>query len=393
MPLLVSVVAQTAAIAQAVRRHAIESGQDIEVQAISGGVAKACELITQYPGRLVALELDQIQSSEIDQIDKVLAHDPLSSVVLLTPERSAENLLVAMRAGIREVMHLPLEESAFVECWSRHVMRHLKRDASRPRRSPVIAFVASKGGVGATFLATSFAHALTSYGQTAVVIDLNTQFGDAALLLSDQQVHQTFQGIASQIHRLDGALFESALLRCGERLWVLPSLQGFEKVDITTEVVHRVIDLASQGFDHVVLDLGRAFDQGALQALRDAQEIQVVITNSLPSIHHARNLLSYWRAQGFSLDKTRVVINRHEKTSAIGVQEVCKALGLSKTRQIPPSDRAVAMAINRGEPIGKTHPHDPVAVALQRWADEWTARPIQERRPWRTWFRQDLKIA
>ena len=393
MPIFVSVVAHTPAISQAVQRHAVESGHDFEVEVISGGATEACELIAQHPGRLVALELDEILPREIEQIDKVLAHDPLSSLVLLTPERSAEKLLLAMRAGIREVIHLPLEKSAFLLCWSRHLMRHLKRDASQPRRSPVIAFVASKGGVGATFLATSFAHALTRHGQTAVVIDLNMQFGDAALLLSDQQVHQTSQGIAAQIHRLDGALFESALLRCGERLWVLPSQQRFEKTDMTTEVVHRMIELASRGFDHVVLDLGRALDGGALQALRDSQEIQVVITNSLPSIRHAQTLLLHLREQGFNLEKMQIVINRHDKASAFGVQEICKAIGCTRTRQIPQSDRAVASAVNQGEPIGKTHPQDPVAVALQQWANEWTSRPTQERRPWRAWFRQGLKLA
>jgi len=113
----------------------------------------------------------------------------------------------------------------------------------------------------------------------------------------------------------------------------------------------------------------------------------------LPSIRHAQTLLLHLREQGFNLEKMQIVINRHDKASAFGVQEICKAIGCTRTRQIPQSDRAVASAVNQGEPIGKTHPQDPVAVALQQWANEWTSRPTQERRPWRAWFRQGLKLA
>jgi pilus assembly protein CpaE len=124
---------------------------------------------------------------------------------------------------VREVEPMPLTPGALREAWARQVARLLQQPRAPQARgpAPVTAFIPAKGGAGATFLATSFAHALSARGARVALIDLNLHVGDAALFLSDQAASMTLADLAAQAERLDGSLLESAMLRCGAGLHVL----------------------------------------------------------------------------------------------------------------------------------------------------------------------------
>ena len=95
----------------------------------------------------------------------------------------------AMRAGVREVLPAPPTAEAVLAALRRQLR---KRTSARAHAAPcthgkVLAFVSCKGGSGATFIAANLAHLLAAGGQRRVaLIDMNLQFGDAALFLSER---------------------------------------------------------------------------------------------------------------------------------------------------------------------------------------------------------------
>ena len=118
----------------------------------------------------------------------------------------------AMRAGVREVVPMASPPDVLQAALARvKQMRDVTASASECK---VYAILSCKGGSGATFLATNLAYAMAAaQGKRVALIDLNLQFGDAALYVSDQRAPSNIAEVAPQIHRLDESLLHSAMLQ------------------------------------------------------------------------------------------------------------------------------------------------------------------------------------
>src|SRR5690606_34396146 len=77
----------------------------------------------------------------------------------------------------------------------------------------ILAFVSCKGGSGSTFLATNLAYALAALeNKRVLLIDLNLQFGDASLFVSDRRPTVTIGDLAREINRVDQGFLQGSLI-------------------------------------------------------------------------------------------------------------------------------------------------------------------------------------
>jgi pilus assembly protein CpaE len=383
MSIKISIVAPSLDAAERVARdiHALESSADVRTNAGDADAAYG-EMLQSHPDVMV-VEMPNVSAQDLRKLESALIARPQASLILLTPDRSSDTLLGAMRAGIREVVPTPLLNGEFKAAYSRQVDRlRAGRAAERPEGT-VLAFMPAKGGAGATFLATSFAHALSRSGKRVAVIDLNLHLGDAAIFLSDKPVTATMADLAQQEHRLDGSLLESVMLQCGTHLWLLASPETPDAaVGIRAETVGRIIALARSRFDFVVLDLGRVPDAVTLCALDAARTVYLVAQTTLPFLHDGRRLMTLLRDLGYPQDKLELIINRVEKGGDLTPADVRKTLNFQSARDIPNSYATVAFAINHGLPLLRHAPRDPVARALADWAREWVPKEPEARKGW-----------
>lgn len=380
----VSIVSPTLAAAQSMARdiQALEVTADVRVQA--GSAELACDEIVQTAPDLLVVEMPAVKEGDLRKLEEALINRPSTSLILLTPDRSPEILLGAMRAGIREVVPTPLMNGEFKAAYARQMdrMRASSRVGGRAE-GDVIAFMPTKGGAGATFLATSFAYALSMRNKRVAVIDLNLHLGDAAIFVSDKPVMATMADLAQQEKRLDGALLESVMMQCADRLWLLASPESPDAaIGIRADTVGRIIALARNRYDFVVLDMGRVPDNVSLRALDVARTVYLVAQTTLPFLHDGKRLLSMLRDLGYPQDKLELVINRVEKGGDLSPADVRKTLHFERAREIPNSYAAVAYAINHGLPILRHAPKDPVARALAAWAEEWVPAALEGRGGW-----------
>jgi pilus assembly protein CpaE len=384
----VTVVAPTLAAAQQVARDvaALAAGAQVSVQA--GGAEVACRDVMHSSPDLLVVELPSVDAADLRQFETSLAGRPMTCTILLTPDRSPETLLGAMRAGVREIVPTPLANGELKEAIARQVERlHLGRAGTR-RDGQVMAFMPTKGGAGATFLATSLGHALSQRDKRVLVIDLNLHLGDAVIFVSDQPVTTTLADLAAQQQRLDGALLESMAIKCAERLWVLASPESPDAaVGVRAETVARIVELARERFDFVVLDLGRVPDAVTLRALDAAHTVYLVAQGTLPFLHDGKRLMNLLRELGYPQDKLQLVINRVEKGGDLAPSDVRRVMAFDSAREIPNSYAAVAYAINHGLPLLRHAPRDPVARALLAWADEWVPAAAGPERAGGGWLR------
>ncbi|UUZ47575.1 AAA family ATPase [Massilia sp. B-10] len=126
----------------------------------------------------------------------------------------------------------------------------------------MLAFVSCKGGSGATFLATNLGYALASLENKKVcLLDLNLQFGDATLFVSEHKPVATLADVCKQIHRIDPSFLAASMVSVTPNFSVLAAPEDpSHSEDVKPEHVDTLLKLARRHYDFILLDIGRTLD-------------------------------------------------------------------------------------------------------------------------------------
>ncbi len=299
---------------------------------------------------------------EVLQIAAVTERHPALAVVLLCSTHTPDFLINSMRAGVREVLPSPPSAQALQEAVAR-VEAKLRGIAARSQ-GKVLAFLPCKGGSGATFLATNLGWLLAE-NASVLLVDLNLQFGDALSFVHDSKPASTLADVTKDIGRLDASLLAASTVKVTPRYSVLAAPEDpSQAMAIKPEHIDAILGVAASHYDFVLLDLGRGIDTLAIKALDRATRIYPVLQAQLPHIRHAARLLEVFRSLGYGQDKVELVLNRHEKSSEIGLDMVQRSFGHARIHTVPNSWREVSASINQGEPLPSTARGNAVARNL-----------------------------
>ncbi|MCX7240695.1 MAG: AAA family ATPase [Burkholderiales bacterium] len=336
-----------------------------------GSVESVASVLQKDPPDVLLLDLPNPDEHAMAMIESALVIAPATHTVLVSPDRSVEFLLRAMRAGVREVLPAPLT-LATVRQVIKHAQGYPLLNGRRPSSTgQVLAMVQAKGGSGATFLATNLAYALSLQNKRVALIDLNLYFGDAAMFLGNGSALYSVVDLARQAHRMDSTLLESCMFKFSDNLHVLAAPESPENInEVTTIGLEKIIDIARNRYDFVILDLSSMLGPVSIKALDLADSIHLVVQLSLPFIRAAKLMVGVFRALGYASSKLHVVVNRFEKTGDIGLADVEKATTLKVQRTIANSHNAANSSVNQGVPMVQLFPKNPVSLALQDWAEE-----------------------
>jgi pilus assembly protein CpaE len=313
------------------------------------------------PGLLV---LDGIDLSGLDAIGHYTHAHPEVETIIISAEQSPAFLLKAMQSGVREVLSTPANAQALQAAVQRATR---KRQPTAPAQlGDVLAFMACKGGSGASFLAANLAHILSGRnGRTVALLDLDLQFGDALMMISDQRATSDVGEVARQITRLDAELLRSAMVPVSATLSVLPAPQELSQaLEVKAAHVEAIIKQARQMFDFVVLDVGRSIDAMSLQALDIATHIFPVMQLSLPQARDAKRLRALFRSLDYPAQKIHWIVNRYQKGSDVTLESLEQTLGTKGIKTIPNHFSGVSASVNQGVPIDKLSRSNPVTRAL-----------------------------
>ena len=306
--------------------------------------------------------------SDLEPVERLanLYHDMV--FILFCDKQSPDFLLRAMRAGVSEVLSFPINRDAVSEALGRIRSKHAQETT---KNGKVLAFVSCKGGSGATFLACNLAYELAAAEDVKVALfDLNLQFGDALLFLSNQSPASTIADVARDIHRLDQHLFMSSMVCTQPNLCVLAAPEDPSHAqDVTSEDVDALIKLARTLFDFVIIDVGRNLNALTIKALDQADMIFPIIQMTLPYIRDGKRLMDTFSHLDYPKNKIHLVVNRFNKGSDIQIHHIEQTLGTKVFHIIPNHFEAVASSVNQGIPIVQLAPKSPVSKALHEWGE------------------------
>ncbi|MFD2365229.1 CpaE family protein [Pseudoduganella sp. GCM10020061] len=352
----------------------------LDIGATRSSLRDALEQIPSGGTGLVIIDASVSDLGEPDSLERLCKQYAPACFMLVTREQQQDLLIRAMRAGVREVLQLPLVHRAFHEALDR--LSEAGRMSSL-REGKVLSFISCKGGSGTTFISTNFGYALATLAQKKVMlIDLNGQFGDATLYVSDQKAAMTLSDVCSQISRIDGAFLDSCLVHVSNGYGILAAADDQSQSSaLKPEHMDTVLRVARQHYDYILLDVGRQIDALSLRALDNADETYPVLQLALPDMRDGRRLIDIFRSLGYPAERTHLIVNRYEKGGRLRLDDMQKAVGAEVLHTVPNDYAVVIDSINQGVPVLQLARSSAAARSLAELVETVTARPVaQEQR-------------
>jgi pilus assembly protein CpaE len=379
--LKIAVISPNKARAEEIRQILQSGDFSRQVLLFKDGLEQLALVADKEHPDIIILDVASHGTEELITLEQFGQHYPGSAMIILCENASSEFLVAAIRTGVKDV--LPLETCALQEA-VRRIESKLKPVSTPQKMGKVIAFMASKGGSGATFLACNLGYILAATRDVKVaLLDLNLQFGDAALFVSDSVPSNTLADVASNISRLDASFLASSMVQVLPNYGVLAAPEDAERsVEIKPEHIEALVRLAKSQYDFVIMDIGRTLSATSVKALDHADMIFVVLQETLPFIRDSKRLIHTLQSLGYAKDKINLILNRYEKGGDIQLEDVEATLGMKVFKTVPNSYEAVSASVNQGVPIMKIDKHNSVTKVLQEVAKNLTTDPKAKSSGW-----------
>lgn len=305
--------------------------------------------------------------------DRKTARTP---IIVLSAAKQEQDILAGYSHGADDYIGKPIDLAvlaAKIETILRQT-RVVAEVVAAPRKlGVVIAFAHGKGGVGATTLAANVAAALAADGKSVVLIDLNLQFGTAAMFFDLRPRATIVEFARGDISRVTEEDFAQYLAEHNSGVRLLAAPPSPEEAElVSVGAVQQAIDLARGGRDAVVLDLPAKLDEITLAALDVTDIVCVVAAPHLAALRSTSDTLAMLTRIGISNERILVALVRN---TAKGIDDagVAKFLKRKVDLVVPFAEKADAAA-DLGVPFILAEPNDKAAIALKQLATRLATR-------------------
>ncbi|MGC2163708.1 MAG: AAA family ATPase [Silvibacterium sp.] len=313
---------------------------------------------------VIIIDLDSNPEQALDLVETICSNSAVT-VIVYSGHSDSELLVRCMRAGAREFLTQPLSQNTVAEALVRASVR---RPTSRPTKKALgrlFVFTGAKGGSGVTTVASNFAIAMArESGQSTLLIDLDLPLGAAALDLGITAPFSTVDALQN-INRMDSNFFSRLLTKHDSGLFVLSAPDKYSAITITNDAVEKLLAVARQDFDFVVIDAGSSGGETYVTLLEAATTVYLVTQVSISELRNSNRLISEFFSSRAT--KLQIVLNRFTPRSlVIDEDSITKALTLPAAWKIPSDYPVVRQAQNSATPIAMGD--SPIADIIRQMA-------------------------
>ncbi len=327
----------------------------------------------------------------------VLVHDPaiqprtqLASVrehssapVVFAAEKPTTELVHwALDAGIADVLSLPAtrEAAMFAIEKAAHAARRI---ADADAKGRVVTVFSPKGGSGKSVVATNLAVAAAALGRKrTLLVDLDLQFGDAAIMLG-LSPNSTVRELIGTPTELDAEKLGVYTERHSSGVSVLPAPMNPEDAELVREEsIRSLLTVARDAYDLVVVDTAPFFYGPMLATLDQTDRLLLLCNPDVPTLKNVRLTLKTLELLSFGDDKLNIVLNR-ANPAVMDRGDVEAALD-RKVDFVLPLDPSVPQAVNQAAPAVLAGTESPFQGAMLELAksvvggDRW---PVARQAP------------
>jgi pilus assembly protein CpaE len=224
------------------------------------------------------------------------------------------------------------------------------------RLGKLVAVTGTRGGVGATMMATSMAWLIAHERRRKVaLIDLDLQFGTVALSLDLEPSHGLREALENP-SRIDGLFMDRVLVQHSERLFVLSAEESpDESMMLDFNALEILITELRNKFHYVVVDLPRTPNPCSQQILQSATDLVLVSDFSLAGMRDTMRVAGMLPTTNAACNSL-LIANRcgEHKQGEMPRAEFEKGVGRKLDLILPFDPRTVAAATNFGQPVATT---------------------------------------
>jgi pilus assembly protein CpaE len=299
-------------------------------------------------------------------------------ILLLASVESAALLEEALEADVTDVLLLPqlAENVVFAIRKASHAGR--RAQAAVGRKGRIVTVFSPKGGTGKTVTATNVAASLAKQHHCrTLLLDLDLQFGDAAIMLG-LEPEKTIHDLVVAPGELDSEKLAGYTTQhpCG--LDILPAPLRPEDAELVTEAkLARLLEVARESYDVIVVDTSPFFHGPMLATLDRTDELLLLCALDVPTLKNVRLSLQTFELLSFPPDRIRLVLRRTSTKVGMSPKEVEGALDRKITFEVP-ADGAVALAVNRGNPLVLSDPKTDFARSISTIAKSLSTGSAQK---------------
>jgi len=334
----------------------------------SGFGQEAIALVTDTRPDIMFVALNSPMERPLRTIESLLALSPATPVIVYSNAPEVDAWRHAMRAGVRDLLVMPVRpeavREAVVKSLAAEESRRLRRNGGRAAEAlsagTIITVFGAKGGIGKSTLSVNLSVAFAQQGTSAVVVDLDTGFGDVTAMLNvrAERTLREFVRDIDSVTRDD--LREYVVRHADSGLDVLASPPALEWRSLSANDLRRAIEVLAKYYDKVVLDTSGALNDVSEVALDLATVVLWVTTSEFTSVRDSLDAIRALEALSIPRERMRVVLNASSPDDEIRAQTVQEVLQRDVFWQLP-YDKRVRQGTHFGQPIVISAPNSVVA--------------------------------
>lgn len=337
---------------------------------------EAVDRVAELKPDLVLMDINMPGMDGLKATEAIAIKSPRTGVIIISVQEEMEYMRRAMSAGAREYLVKPFDSDELFRTINNVVEKERFRWGNvgpgtggngEPERGKIVTVFSPRGGIGKSLLATNVAAELKrETRQKVLCVDLSVEFGDVALLLNCH-VASTLTNLAQTgVQAIDLEYLKSNIHTAPNGVDVLAAPTKPEYAEmVTSGVISKVLELAREEWDWIVVDTRPTFAGEILAALDLSDEILMLIGGDFLSLKSASLSLQVFLSLNYNMDAVKVILNRANCLPNTKVLDLEKGLKKRIDFELPLDQDLVLNSINRGVPFMDTNPTSDLAKAVR----------------------------
>jgi pilus assembly protein CpaE len=345
---------------------------------------EALEKVLQLKPDLVLMDINMGEMGKSDGLwatQEISQRNPQTGIIIISVQNESDYMRQAMAAGARDYLVKPFDSDELFKTIETVSERERAKWQNMPATAVtktentglarIYSIFSPKGGVGKSVITANLAVEIKRRTRKRVlIIDLDLQFGDIALLLNVAPKSTLAHIAECAPPQMDSDFIETHISdsSSGVRVLAAPLKPEYAEV-VSVEIIQKVIEVARQQYDYIFIDTVPSFGPEILVALDRSDGIFLIVAPDFLTLKNVTLGLAVLETLNYPKEKVNVVLNRSQSLSSVRLKDIEKGLQRRIAVEVPSDGELVVASVNRGQPLVLSHPGSPVAKAISQMAD------------------------
>ena len=343
-----------------IEKMLMTSDLEYEIVGFCANGAEVVDLMQKKKADIILMDINMPIMNGLEATQIICEKYPQVRVIIMSVQQESEYLKKAMLAGAKAYIMKPVDIDELVDTIKTTYERYQFLDTAAPAKpsqthhAEVISFFSAKGGVGKSMIALNSALLMhDKLGKKVMLVDLDLQFGDIALMVNkqneltikemfDDSPIKTMEDVQPYIHSYKSGV---------DMLFAPKDPESAEY--ISKDQINEVIELLKKHYDVIIIDTGVNYDEVTLNALDHSDRVVIVTNLEVTGLKNTKLSLRVMQSLNYDHQKVKILVNMTNDKFGVTKANVQKAFNYDVIGYLPEDIKLVRNATNTGIPLAQ----------------------------------------